>query len=320
MDAEETNFHTTRTTSTTVKDQLKTLLIRLIRAYIRYFPVAPGKREFWTRVVDPLFAWQPHKFYASTVFGCKMAGETRDILQQYVYYFGVWEPNLTRFIGRRLLPGDTFIDVGANVGYFSLLASTLVGGSGRVVAIEASPKLFAALRANLDRNRVHNVRAVNMTASDRRGIVRLFGGNDYHTGLTTVCEQRGLKFECEVETLPLSAILSPLEMQSARFIKIDVEGAEWSVVAGMAPLLRFGRTDLEIMVEIDPTLLAYQGKLPQDILTLFSDAGFYAYRVENDYSAESHIPPLTEQRPVRLHEPIRNVSNIIFSHEDSEYL
>lgn len=303
-----------------MKEQLKTLLITILRAYIRYFPLAMGKRAFWTRVVDPLFAWERHKFEASTVFGCTMAGETRDILQQYVYYFGLWEPNLTRFISRRLVRGDTFIDVGANIGYFALLASTLVGDSGCVVAIEASPKLFAALRANLDRNGVHNVRAVNKTASDRREIVSLFGGNDYHTGLTTICEQRGLKFECEVETMPLSAIVSPSEMRSARFIKIDVEGAEWSVVAGMAPLLQTTRPDLEIMVEIDPKLLACQQKDPQDVLTILLDAGFHAYRLENDYSAERYISPLTEERPVRLREPIRNVSDIIFSREDSEYL
>ena len=50
------------------------------------------------------------------MFGSKIAGNTNDIIPQYIYYFGLWEPHLTRWIQRRLAPGDTFIDVGANIG------------------------------------------------------------------------------------------------------------------------------------------------------------------------------------------------------------
>ena len=304
----------------TMNDRVKTLLIPLLRAYIRYVPVVAGKRSLWNRVVDPLLAWLPYKFSASTVFGSKIAGNTRDIHQQYIYYFGVWEPNLTSFIKGRLTKGDAFIDVGANVGYYSLLASGLVGESGRVVAIEPSPKLFAALCRNLDRNHVHNVRAVNLAASDRKGVVKLFQGTEYHTGLTTICEERGLLFECEIQALPLNDILYPQEIQKARFIKIDVEGAECSVVEGMDRLLCAGRADLEIMVEVDPKLLAHQGKGPEDVLKIFSKAGFYPYSLENDYSAVNYLPPYSEKRPARLRMPINSVSDIVFSREDSEHL
>jgi FkbM family methyltransferase len=254
---------------------------------MRYVPILAGKRLFWNRVMDTYFAWHPYKFSATTVFGSKMVGNTRDILQQYIYYFGVWEPNLTSFIRRRIAPGDTFIDVGANIGYFSLLAANLVGKSGRAVAIEPSPKLFAALCHNLARNHMQNVRAVNVAVSDRKGVSKLFKGTEYHSGLTTTIEKRGLKFECEIEAAPLNAILYPEEMQKARFIKIDVEGAEWAAVVGMGQILCSGRTDLEIMVEVDPKLLANQGKRPEDLVKIFSDAGFYPYSLENDYSAGS---------------------------------
>src|SRR5262249_10578177 len=133
----------------TTKERFKSLLIPLIRAYVRYTPRTIDKRLFWSKVVNPHFAWQSHEFVATTVFGTRLAGNTIEILQQYVYYFGMWEPNLTRWIWERLRPGDTFIDVGANIGYFSLLAAKRVGATGRVVAIEASPKIFSALQCNL---------------------------------------------------------------------------------------------------------------------------------------------------------------------------
>jgi precorrin-6B methylase 2 len=94
-----------------------------------------------------------------------MKGDAKDIIQQYIYYFGVWEPRITGWVSRHLAPGDTFIDVGANIGYYSLLASPLVGKTGTVVAIEASPRTFDDLLFNLELNNVSNVRPVNVAVS-----------------------------------------------------------------------------------------------------------------------------------------------------------
>lgn len=159
-----------------------------------------------------------------------------------------------------------------------------------------------------------------MAVSNRKESLRLYRGTDFNSGLTTTHEERGLEFECDVEALPLDTILSPLELETARFIKIDVEGAEWDVVMGMGQLLRAGRSDLEVMVEITPELLANQGKQPEDLVTLFSEAGFHAYILENDYSPLSYLAPFTEKPPKRLCEPLQGVSDIIFSRQNSEHI
>ena len=295
-----------------------------MRAYIRYAPLAAGKSSFWRRVVDPYFAWHSHEFVASTMFGSKIAGNTNDIIPQYIYYFGLWEPHLTRWIQRRLAPGDTFIDVGANIGYMSLLASQLVGDSGTVVAIEPSPTIVRALHGNLARNRADNVRVVDVAASDSHGRVKVFHGPHGNIGMTTtvdaVASKQGFRFECEVDSAPLSAILTADEMQSARLIKIDVEGAEWSVVGGMGEMLSSCRSDLEIMVEVNPEFLAQQEKQPKDILSVFGNAGFHVYSLENDYSAQSYLTPQTEKRPVRIRNPIECGLDLVFSRQSSEWL
>jgi FkbM family methyltransferase len=303
-----------------LKDRVAGGLVPLARTYVRFAPLAAGKRAFWARVVDPYLAWHPHRFVARTVFGTHIAGDTRDIIQQYIYYFGIWEPHLTHWIRRRLAPGDGFIDVGANIGYFSLLASKLVGRSGLVVAIEPSPTIFAVLQSNLARNRARNVRAVHAAVSDSTGALRLFRGPDSNIGRTTVLADEGFELACVVNAAPLAALLRPEEIRAARVIKIDVEGAEWSVVAGMAPLLNACRTDLEIVVEVNVERLTRQGKRPEDILAIFSDAGFHAYTVENDYSPLSYLPPYIAKRPERLRVAIERQVDLVFSRQDSELL
>jgi FkbM family methyltransferase len=303
--------------------RVRRFLTPLVRSYIRNFPLVGGKHVFWTRVVAPYFAWRSYKFVASTVFGKQLAGDTIEMLQQYIYFFGVWEPDLTRWITRRLAPGDTFIDVGANIGYYSLLASTLVGDAGQVVAIEASPEIFRALQSNLARNSVKNVRAENVAASDRKEVLELFRGHVFNTGLTTLVKEQGFEFECEVDAAPLSTILREEEMQNARLVKIDVEGAELSVIGGMLPLLCSGRADLEIIIEVHPEHLAQQGKRPEDFLTIFSEAGFYAYLLENDYSPLRYLSSELENRPIRVRSssfasPLSIGTLLVFSREDSE--
>ena len=147
------------------------VLIPAARAYIRYAPASARKERFWREVVDPYLAWRDHRFTARTVAG-RIAGSTRDILQQYLYYFGAWEPQVSSFIRDRLKPGDSFIDVGANIGYFSLLASRLVGRGGPVVSVEASPSIHHDLAENIRRNGAA-IRAVNRAASDKAGVLKL---------------------------------------------------------------------------------------------------------------------------------------------------
>src|SRR5256885_10098625 len=84
------------------EERFRHFLTPLLRGYIRRFPLTAGKPVIWTRVVAPYFAWRSYEFVAKTAFGKLMAGDTIEMLQQYVYFFGVWEPDLTRWIGRRL--------------------------------------------------------------------------------------------------------------------------------------------------------------------------------------------------------------------------
>jgi FkbM family methyltransferase len=295
-------------------------LADLARAYMRYAPVSAGKPLLWSRLIDPYFAWQHRSFVARTVFGMKIRGDAADIIGQYIYYFGLWEPDITAWVTRRLAPGDVFLDVGANIGYYSLLASRLVGPRGSVVAVEASPATFRALSDNIAMNGVVNVRPVNVAASDRPGRLKLYRGHEHNTGLATVVEGHGFELEAEVPAAPLNSILTAGEMRRLRLAKIDVEGAEAQVVAGMGALIEQGRPDLEVIIEINPALLERQGTSTQAVLAPFLRAGYHAYVLANDYSADAYMRRTRDPRATRLHRPLEAPADLALSREDAELL
>ncbi len=87
-----------------------------------------------------------------TRFGPFVLGKTSNLVFRVIAAQGVWEPNLSNFIVSRLRHGDTFVDVGANIGYYTLLAARCVGREGAVVAIEPLPTALGELRRNTEIN------------------------------------------------------------------------------------------------------------------------------------------------------------------------
>jgi FkbM family methyltransferase len=302
------------------KDRALHAAIPLVRGYTRYARSPHRRQKAWDRWVEPYLAWHPHTFRARTVFGATLAGDTREVLQQHVYYFGMWEPNLTRWLSGRLRPGDTFIDVGANIGYFTLLGSRLVGPRGRVVAIEALPSTFACLTDNLKRNRSSNARPINAVASDRAGCTKVFRGPDSHTGLATVLHAAGHELEGEVPAAPVTSLLTADELTGARVIKIDVEGFEFAVLRGLLPGLGQARSDLELVVEVHPAWLRGQGHSAADMAHVLAAEGFNCYGLHVDYTAAGMINGGSASGAWRLTDVPELEMDIVFSREDRDVL
>jgi FkbM family methyltransferase len=305
-----------------LKRKLLDVLVPAVRAYVRYAPTPLAKELLATLLVPWEHSRRSRPFIARTRFDARMGGNINDIIQAFIYMFGVWEPNLTAFVRRRLRPGDVFVDVGANVGYFSLLASTLVD-SGGVVAIEASPRIFDALERNLRLNDARNVRAVNVAVAAEPGTLPIYSGPSWNIGATTTVKMPPMRLlggdeydyrqETSVPAFRLDDILTDDEIERARLVKIDVEGAEWSVVRGIDRLLARARPDLEFVVEVIPRSLALQDKRAEDVLDVFLDAGYRMYLIENNYRLRPHFDPRLIRRPVRCR---RLSSEETFKHVD----
>jgi FkbM family methyltransferase len=270
----------------------------------------------------------PLRVEAVTDDGNRFVCHLPDLIQMYLYLFGVWEPDLAAYIRSRLKAGDVFVDVGANVGFDSLLAARMVGASGGVVAIEASPAVFERLRETLRINgSPTNVRTINKAAAAGAGVLTIYAGPEHNVGLTTTVPRGTMPKACEVEAAPLRDLLQQEEIERVRLIKIDVEGGEDSVLAGMVVdggIDRLPR-DVEIALELSPLWWSDRTRTAADVLRPFIERGFHVYTIPNNYWPWRYLWPKDVQRPRRLRDaamltrPMKRL-DVILSRLDSNEL
>jgi FkbM family methyltransferase len=271
------------------KDAVARLTLPLLASYFRYFPVQRGKNAIWNRIVMRHLAQRRTALTATSAFGARFDVDLRDLVQRYLYFFGVWEPVITRYLQDRLRPGDVFIDVGANVGYYTLLAARSVGPQGKVFAVEAASGTYAKLRRNLEQNGVENVTAFHVAVSESEGELPIWLYDDGElagaTTLTHVAQRRRPMSIAEtVKAMPLDRIIDAAIIRQARFIKIDVEGAEWAVIKSLRELIGTVSPRTEFIVEINSALVGCAGGTMEELLSWFTEAGFEAFVLPNLYN------------------------------------
>jgi FkbM family methyltransferase len=183
--------------------------------------------------------------------------DTRDItFGAHVLLDGFWEPWITRFMARKVRPGWVVADVGANFGYYSLLLADLVGPEGRVHSVEPNPAAVELLRRSVMLNGFSGRTTVHALAAGESdgGSAKLWvparnpGGAAlaYPAGVPSDCER------LDVGVSSLDALLA--SEQSVDFVKIDAEGSEQRIFAGMGRLLERFRP--AVLLEFHPAWYA----------------------------------------------------------------
>jgi FkbM family methyltransferase len=276
-------------------------------------PTSPN-RFIWNRLCRPYLNWRDHELCGRTFLGDKLTLSLRDIVQQYILYFGVWEPNLSYLLLQRLDKSGIFVDIGAHVGYFSLLASHL---TKRVIAFEASPVLFRKLTRNIEENEHKNISAYNVAIIASESFVCIEPGPSANLGRTSIvaCNHQSRTSPGRVRGIPLSRALDRRTLGEVRMIKIDVEGSEYPILSDLVNLHEEFSPDLEVFAEVDPCSIQKRGSSVEDILDRFRQIGFHIYEIVNDYSA---LPYLTRREPIppkRLLDAPAHRADLFFSRQ-----
>lgn len=207
--------------------------------------------------------------------GLWMRLNARDMIQQTILLEGIWDPALTGFIETSLKPGDVFIDVGAHVGYFTLLAARRVTEAGTVLSIEPNPAALEQLHQNVDRSRLKNVLIAHTACGDSYESVRLYLHTESNSSMASLSAANATGgIEVDVACSTLDDLCAERGVTRAHLIKIDVEGAELSVLRGMDRILREMRPI--IVLELESRLLSAFGASTEVILALLAA---YDYRV-----------------------------------------
>ena len=226
-----------------------------------------------------------------------IAGEKLSMRRTFEAYSAneVHEQATTDLFKSIIRKGDTFLDLGANIGYFTLLAANLVGKEGRVFSFEPEPKNYNYLKRNMALNGYNQVQAFQKAVADKNGKTSLFIC-DYDTGHHTINKYDGIraysrgrggkKHSIEIETVTLDSFLEG-KVDRVNVIKMDVEGAEALALTGMDKILRNNK-DIKMILEFFPLLIENMGSDPREFLRkLFEDYGFSIYIIPDDYNSQS---------------------------------
>ena len=188
---------------------------------------------------------------------------------------GCWEREESAVLRSHLRPGMTFVDVGAHVGYMTVLAARVVGPDGRGWAFEPAPGNAELLRGNLRRNGIDNVEVVEAAAWDTAGLVELslspWNSGDNRAYAVPEMERVGVRAVRVDDVLPPGAHVD--------VVKMDTQGTDHRAVRGMAATLARSRSVL--LVEFWPAAITEQGEDPAGVVRQYLELG-YDVRVLGD--------------------------------------
>jgi FkbM family methyltransferase len=201
---------------------------------------------------------------------------------RWYYFTGRYYDLANRLLIKKFLrKGDTYIDIGANLGMHTIAASRAVGVGGRVVAIEPNPEAMTHLRSQLVINGISNVTLVNAGLSDKAGQLILSGADD-HTGTFTLRPIPKSLHAIEVPVFKGDDVLGKMQLPGRTLVKIDTEGHEHHVVRGLKGLMSHG--DVGFVVEVTDQWLRQTGSSAAQLYDEFRKFGFSAFGVEIGYN------------------------------------
>ncbi len=190
---------------------------------------------------------------------------------------GIWEIANTKFSTKNISKGDVALDVGANIGYFTLLFAKLVGNRGKVFAFEPEPSNFEILKKNVKRNNYLNVELEQAAVADYNGMTKLFLSHVAAGGHSVIAKKFLRGGNISVKVTKLDDYFKGNDLfNKISFVKIDVEGAEFEVLKGMKKILEENKK-FNIILEFNPSSIRKEGKDPLALLEFLESLGFDFY-------------------------------------------
>ena len=213
------------------------------------------------------------------VLGSKMYVDTQDTgVAPYLLQWGIYEKEETALLKDLVKKGMTVVDIGANIGYYTLLAARLVGEEGRVFAFEPDPHNFELLSRNIEINHLGNtVVPIQKAVSSKSGRTKLFL-DERNLGGHSLSENNVSKHSfLIVEVVSLDDFFEG-QICKVDFVKMDIQGSEMAALEGMKNVLLQNQNPM-ILTEFWPAGLKNAGSSPDAFLTKLLEYGFVIFQV-----------------------------------------
>lgn len=199
-----------------------------------------------------------------------------------IYLHGVYEPYFLSIIKKELKEGDTFVDVGANIGQHSLFASQVVGGAGLVISFEPLPKIYEQFKAsigeNKKNNKCNNVNVYNLGCGEKEEEVTIFMADN--VGASSIVDSNRGGEKVNIKIVRADSIIEKLD-RKVDFIKIDVEGYEYEALLGLNNTLE--TQNPKILIEYSPYYYRLSDAAKgRKIIDMILELGYTIYDLEDN--------------------------------------
>ena len=268
--------------------------LRLLAALMRAMP--KGIRKFswwWERLYQHIGGggfeddeaidsqWPPGEIgpIRNSRFDYKAFLDLRVFAERRTYFSGAYiQQDLEYLFPLLLRQGDQYLDIGANIGMTTMMASVLIGREGKGLAFEPNPEVFARLKRHIDLNHISNIELIPVALSSEEAEVSLFVPSRFsgYGSLTAAPGVSGRSFM--IRTTRGISYLDSLDSTKATIIKIDVEGFEVKALSGIEDFLE--RPEVVILSEVSVDLLQRAGDSPEALFELLRKHEFQPFTFE----------------------------------------
>lgn len=206
-----------------------------------------------------------------------------NLIGRALYQNGVWEPPVTEAIEKLTRPGMIAIDVGADIGYYTLQMSRLVGPQGRVVAFEPIPDARRRLEHNIALNGCKNIEVSEYALGNQEGTVYL--EDPFKKSRLNLTKSSGEEGDIKVSIKRMDDLAEQMNLPSVDIVKMDIEGAEHEALLGMESILKKHHPIL--IVEVHNRFLPLFGTTAQDLLNWLKSLNYQITPVDSTQSEDN---------------------------------
>lgn len=271
---------------------MRKLVLKMFRLYFRYFPIRKGKIPV-LNLIDKTGLTRNFIITSSFDKNILINLNMEDWIQKQIFYFGRYEieKKETLFWQNLIKESENIFDIGANIGYYSLMASIRIGNQGKIFAFEPVTVTYNKLIQNIELNKFINIIPERIAMSDMNGEIELFVADEKSTGSSSISNHvnfSGIKEK--VKTISVDDYVYNNNIDKLNIVKIDVEGCEPMVIKGMTKTMNNFKP--LILIEVLDERLNTVGSSKEKLFDLFIQNNYSGYQIIEENIVENIKKPM----------------------------
>lgn len=240
-------------------------------------------------VINRFVLRKPFLVATNSQNGTRLKFKTEDVVGRHIYKRGEYEKHLSDFISKKIdfKPGDVALDIGANIGWYSLLLGNLMPKDSAIFAFEPDPLNFELLTHNIKLNQVSNVTPVNCALSDKKELKKLYRYSSKNLGRHSLLDiNEGESVDVEAVILDDYLGEHDVDFYRIKFLKIDIEGYEYFALCGANKVL----SNVQFLIsEFVPKHMKKGGVEPGLLIDLLAENGLKSHVI-----SEGELTPVNK--------------------------